>query len=287
MKRTLNIESTNNLPSFSLPKAASLASNNIVEQSWSLVEDQALIQLATKVKYRKWITVSKQMNFQFQHVKRSPKECQLRWKMLHIKDEEEKQWASSEESILIYALYHTEDLESIANSLPTKNIDQIRKHLCATIKEFISYSKKTTEWTEAKVTPLEIWKTFFYCNLVLQHLGKEECKLPGIIKEIAETQIKEKEILEFVNAITKDIGIEHKWTTEDIKIYVNNMIEKLENRLCSTFMDTDGREQEEDPFAEILHLEQMPLLNIQSLPQSANEEGDVFFIFTIVHQPNP
>ena len=172
MKRELDCELSNSL---TFSPSSSAAYPILPETTWTSLEDEVLMELVGKTEHVKWKSVSKQLNCQFSHAKRTTKECRSRWKLIQAEAAEEKLWDSNEEISLLYALYHTEDLESY--SLRTKNIDQIRKHLRAIGRRLIKQIRGVKEWNVDKTTPIDVFKVFFYSSVLLRCMTKESSKL--------------------------------------------------------------------------------------------------------------
>eukprot|EP01022_Parablepharisma_sp_SALTPOND_P007958 TRINITY_DN1348_c0_g1_i1.p1 TRINITY_DN1348_c0_g1~~TRINITY_DN1348_c0_g1_i1.p1 ORF type:complete len:322 (+),score=12.19 TRINITY_DN1348_c0_g1_i1:160-1125(+) len=268
MKRLLDLESSSS--------PSSLSSSLSPSENWNFFEDEALQSLAQKTNTRKWRKISKELNTQFKHTKRTPKQCHARWVFLQQQQIPETNWSENEETVLMFSLWNTEELHEIVPIIKTKSIDQMRKHLCGLIKQYLEH---VTNTKTIQASPLELLKAFFYCHLVIRYLeGKG--RLQEVAKVVAESGVDEKMILEYVANTGRSFGLDQEWSAETLALYMENVMERIENEMQIGMVDTKCCEKDpDDTFEGIMHK--------RGVAQNQNQEGsNVFVIFTIVPQPN-
>ena len=278
MKRPLNLEQSDYVQNSVFPLTEEVPERpgkEMMENEWSYIEDEVLKSLAAKEHFKKWLSVARQMNSQFKHTKRSAGQCQARWDFLSL--EKGADWDCNEEVLLLYALYFTDDLESVVPLLRTKNIDQIRKHMNACIKNCIDLSLETPGYTPCSPTPLEVWKSFFYSNLLLRCLAGECGRFQDLASEVMSSRISEDAILSFLERVGKAAGVVQKWTVDGVNEYVNNVMERLENELYGTEAKWSMKPEDSLEGHNTAQAEQMP---------QQQRDPNVFVIFTIVQQAN-
>ncbi len=191
---------------------------------WTPDEDRFLRSETVELEHRGWKNITKRFNRVFPGREKSCYECRKRALRLLQEDEAHKPWTSAEDFVVTFG-YHAArgHWQSVYKCLKRRDKESIRLHFYAGIEDLAKRIHDPKERTE----PAEKLNAYLCARLFLSTLSDPAGSDPEVVRILNENGTRADDCL----ALARTADPARQWTPAALEIYVENVVEELQNRL--------------------------------------------------------